>query len=137
MQFSYHFKFNVSDALIDRFKAIWLDVPISRKEFVRIVAKMEKKQHLNMRNSQTNPVKDEVEDRVRRSLDFTRVNSNDLMADNTMTNEIKRHAVIVSTKVKHWNSEIARVLKVTTSFLPKVRLELLNENNGDDLAATS
>ncbi|VUZ53186.1 unnamed protein product, partial [Hymenolepis diminuta] len=43
----------------------------------------------------------------------------------------------VSTKAKYKNSEIARFLKVAKAFVCKVRKELLSENNGDELTATS
>ncbi|KAM3183922.1 hypothetical protein ACTXT7_009377 [Hymenolepis weldensis] len=52
----------------------------------------------------------------------------DLMTDAIITNEMKRHAVIVPIKANHRNLEIARFLKVATSFICKVRKEL-NENN--------
>ena len=57
------------------------------------------------------------------------------MADTSINNEMKRHAVIVSIKAKHSNLEIARFLKVARSFVCKVRKEL-NENNGDELATS-
>ncbi|KAM3178317.1 hypothetical protein ACTXT7_002816 [Hymenolepis weldensis] len=57
--------------------------------------------------------------------------------DTKIINEMKRHAVAVSIKAKHSNSEIARFLKVATSFVRKVRRELLNENSGEELAATN
>ncbi|KAM3179548.1 hypothetical protein ACTXT7_000437 [Hymenolepis weldensis] len=60
----------------------------------------------------------------------------DLMIDTNITNEMKRHAVIVSIRVKHRNIEIERFLKVATSFVCKVEKELLNINNGDELVAT-
>lgn len=56
------------------------------------------------------------------------------MAD-TITNEMKRLAVIVSIKAKLSYSEIARFLKVARSFVCKVRKEL-NKNNGDELATS-
>ncbi|KAM3185890.1 hypothetical protein ACTXT7_005467 [Hymenolepis weldensis] len=60
----------------------------------------------------------------------------DLMADNNITTEKKKHAVIVSIKAKHSNLEIASFLRVTTSLVCKIRKEV-NENNADELAATS
>ncbi|KAM3179340.1 hypothetical protein ACTXT7_000741 [Hymenolepis weldensis] len=58
------------------------------------------------------------------------------IADNVITNEMKRHTVIVSVKVKHRNLEMARFLKVAKSFVCKVRKELLNESNRNESAAT-
>ncbi|VDL59845.1 unnamed protein product [Hymenolepis diminuta] len=58
------------------------------------------------------------------------------MADTTITNEIKRHTVIVSIKAKPSNLEIAIFLQDATSFVCEVRRELLNESNGDELGAT-
>ncbi|KAM3179801.1 hypothetical protein ACTXT7_017569, partial [Hymenolepis weldensis] len=55
-----------------------------------------------------------------------------LVADTTITDEMKRHTLLVSVKAKHRNFEIARFLKVATSFVCKVRKGLLNENNGDE-----
>ena len=55
------------------------------------------------------------------------------MADNNITDEMKRHVVIVSIKVENSDSKIARFLKVTRSFVCKVRKEL-KENNEDELA---
>ncbi|VUZ45764.1 unnamed protein product [Hymenolepis diminuta] len=49
---------------------------------------------------------------------------------------MKRHAVIVSIKVKHNNLDITRLLKIARSLVWKVRKELLNESNGDELAPT-
>ncbi|KAM3185674.1 hypothetical protein ACTXT7_005896 [Hymenolepis weldensis] len=60
----------------------------------------------------------------------------DPMADAIITHEIKRHAVIVSAKAKHDHLETAGFLKVARSIVCKVRKELLDEKNGDDLAAT-
>ncbi|KAM3175904.1 hypothetical protein ACTXT7_007586 [Hymenolepis weldensis] len=62
--------------------------------------------------------------------------SEDLMADNTITSEMKRHAAIVSIKAKYRNLEVARFLKVSRSFVCKVRKDPLNENNEDELTAT-
>ncbi|VUZ47479.1 unnamed protein product [Hymenolepis diminuta] len=59
------------------------------------------------------------------------------MVDTTITNEMRKEAVIVSIKAKYSNLGIARSVKVATSYVCKVRKELLNENNGDELAATS
>ncbi|VUZ43255.1 unnamed protein product [Hymenolepis diminuta] len=47
---------------------------------------------------------------------------------------MKRHAIIVPLKAKRRNLDIARFLKVATSYLCKARKELLNENNGDEVA---
>ncbi|VUZ52516.1 unnamed protein product [Hymenolepis diminuta] len=58
------------------------------------------------------------------------------MADTTVTNEMKRHAAMVSLKAKRSNLEIARFLQVARSFVCKVRKELPNENSGDELATT-
>lgn len=46
------------------------------------------------------------------------------MAEATLTNEMKRHAVIVSLAAGHTDSEIATFLKVARSFVFKVRTEL-------------
>ncbi|KAM3179534.1 hypothetical protein ACTXT7_000423 [Hymenolepis weldensis] len=62
--------------------------------------------------------------------------NNDLMIDTVITNEMKRHAVIVSIRVKHRNIEIERFLKVAASFVGKVEKELLSKYNGYELAAT-
>ncbi|KAM3182411.1 hypothetical protein ACTXT7_012437 [Hymenolepis weldensis] len=59
-----------------------------------------------------------------------------LMPDTNITNEMKRHTVIVSIEAKHSSLRIARFLKVARSFVCNVRKELLDENNGDELAAT-
>ncbi|KAM3188208.1 hypothetical protein ACTXT7_000706 [Hymenolepis weldensis] len=61
----------------------------------------------------------------------------DLMADTTITNEIKRHAVIVSIKAKPSNWKLQDFYKAPHLLFAKVRRELLNENNGDGLAATN
>ncbi|KAM3185466.1 hypothetical protein ACTXT7_006273 [Hymenolepis weldensis] len=61
----------------------------------------------------------------------------DFMPDTTFTNEMKKLPVSMSIKAKHSNLEIARSLTVARSFLCKVRKELLNENNGYELAASS
>ncbi|VUZ42036.1 unnamed protein product [Hymenolepis diminuta] len=53
------------------------------------------------------------------------------MADTTITNELKRHAVLVSTKAKHGNLKIAELLTMATSFVCNKEL---NENTGDELA---
>ncbi|KAM3171091.1 hypothetical protein ACTXT7_017313, partial [Hymenolepis weldensis] len=55
------------------------------------------------------------------------------LPDITVTNEMKRHAIIASLKAKQNNFEIARFLTAARSFVYKVRKELLNENNGDEL----
>ena len=55
-----------------------------------------------------------------------------MMADNNITNEMKRHAVIVSIKVEYSDLKIARFLNVATSFVCKVKNKL-KENNGDEL----
>ncbi|KAM3174827.1 hypothetical protein ACTXT7_009740 [Hymenolepis weldensis] len=60
-----------------------------------------------------------------------------LMADITITNEMKRHALIVFIKAKHRNLKLVGFLKFARSFVRKVRKELLNENNGGELATTS
>ncbi|KAM3178648.1 hypothetical protein ACTXT7_002136 [Hymenolepis weldensis] len=60
----------------------------------------------------------------------------DLMPDTTITNEMKRHAVIVSMKAEHRNLEIARFPKVATSSPCKVRKEQPNDNNANELAIT-
>ncbi|KAM3186741.1 hypothetical protein ACTXT7_003711 [Hymenolepis weldensis] len=62
--------------------------------------------------------------------------SEDPMADTTVNNGMKRHAVMVSKKAKRSHFETARFLKVGTSFVCKVRKELVNEKNGDELATT-
>ena len=56
-----------------------------------------------------------------------------MMAGNNITNEMKRHAVIVSIKAEHSDLKIPRFLKIARSFVCKVRKEL-KENNGDELA---
>ncbi|VUZ43397.1 unnamed protein product [Hymenolepis diminuta] len=56
------------------------------------------------------------------------------MADTAINNEMKKCALIVPIKAKHRNLEIERFLQAVTSFVFKVRKELLSENNGDDLA---
>ncbi|VDL59278.1 unnamed protein product [Hymenolepis diminuta] len=53
----------------------------------------------------------------------------------TTTNEMKRHALLVSAKAKHNNLGIARLLIVARCFVYKVRKQL-NENNEDELATT-
>ncbi|KAM3171634.1 hypothetical protein ACTXT7_016230, partial [Hymenolepis weldensis] len=62
--------------------------------------------------------------------------SEDLISDTTITGDRKRHAVIVSIKVKHGSLEIARFLKVARSCICKVEMELLNERDGDELGTT-
>ncbi|VUZ39878.1 unnamed protein product [Hymenolepis diminuta] len=57
------------------------------------------------------------------------------MLDTTTTNEMEGYLVIMSIKVKQRNLEITRSLQVATSFVCEVIKELLNENNGDELAA--
>ena len=47
-----------------------------------------------------------------------------MMADNDITNKMKRHAVIVSIKMEHSILKIARFLKFTKSLICKVRKEL-------------
>ncbi|VUZ50773.1 unnamed protein product [Hymenolepis diminuta] len=54
----------------------------------------------------------------------------------TITNEVKRHALIESIKAEPRNFEIAKFVQVAASFVCKVRRELPNENNRDELAAT-
>ncbi|KAM3178891.1 hypothetical protein ACTXT7_001638 [Hymenolepis weldensis] len=66
-----------------------------------------------------------------------RTQTEGLIADLTKTNEMRRHAVIVSRKAKHSNLAITRFLKVATSFVCKVKKELLNENNGVTSTRTS
>ncbi|VUZ39980.1 unnamed protein product [Hymenolepis diminuta] len=58
------------------------------------------------------------------------------MPDSTVTNEMKTHAVTVFIMAKHRNLEIARVLQDARSLVCKVRNDLLNGNNGDELATT-
>ncbi|VUZ47707.1 unnamed protein product [Hymenolepis diminuta] len=52
------------------------------------------------------------------------------MADTTITNEIKRHTVIVSIKAKQGNLEITGFLQVDTFFFCEIRKDLLNEKWG-------
>ena len=47
----------------------------------------------------------------------------------TLTNEIKRHAVIVALKANHGDLEIAHFLRVARSFVHKIHKELEKENN--------
>lgn len=51
------------------------------------------------------------------------------MAENQITQKMKRHAVLVALKAGHSDLEIARFLKVARSFVHKVRQEL-QSNNG-------
>ncbi|KAM3180306.1 hypothetical protein ACTXT7_016539 [Hymenolepis weldensis] len=60
----------------------------------------------------------------------------DLIPDTTITNEMERYAVMVCIKAKRSNLEIAGFLKVARSFGFKIRKELLNENNGDELTTS-
>ena len=46
-----------------------------------------------------------------------------------LTNEIKRHALIVLLKADHRYLEIARFLRVTRLFVHKIRKELEKEND--------
>ena len=46
------------------------------------------------------------------------------MADNKLTHEMKRHAVIVAIMAQHTDLQIAQFLKVARSFVYKVRKEL-------------
>ena len=46
------------------------------------------------------------------------------MEDNKLTQEMKRHAVIVAVHAKHSNLEISQFFNVTRSFVHKVRREL-------------
>ena len=46
------------------------------------------------------------------------------MEDNKLTQEMKRHAVIVAIHAKHSDLEISQVLNVARSFVYKVRGEL-------------
>ena len=50
------------------------------------------------------------------------------MADTQLTQEMKRHAVIVALKAEHSDLEISRFLKVARSFVYKVRKELEAKN---------
>ena len=56
-----------------------------------------------------------------------------MVADNNITNEMKRHTVRVSIKVEYSDLKVARFLKVTRSFIYQMRKEL-KENNEDKLA---
>ncbi|VUZ49918.1 unnamed protein product [Hymenolepis diminuta] len=49
---------------------------------------------------------------------------------------MKRHAVAGPTKTEHRNLGISRFLQNATSFPCRVRKELLNEKNGDELTTT-
>ena len=51
------------------------------------------------------------------------------MVDHTLTNEMKRHDTIVTLKVDHGHLESARFLRVTRSFVHKIRKELKKEND--------
>ena len=51
------------------------------------------------------------------------------MTDPLLTNEMKRHVVIVSLKVDHGDLEIARYLRVARLFDHKIRKELKKEND--------
>ena len=51
------------------------------------------------------------------------------MTDPKLTNEMKRHAVIVALKGYHRDLEIARFLRVARSFVLKIRKELEKEND--------
>ncbi|KAM3180634.1 hypothetical protein ACTXT7_015909 [Hymenolepis weldensis] len=63
-------------------------------------------------------------------------NNEHLMPDTSITNEMRRHAVIVSIKAKYRNLEIARFLLIATAFVCEVRKALLNDKNRDELAST-
>ena len=52
-----------------------------------------------------------------------------IMVDHTLTNEMKRHDTIVALKVDHGHLESARFLRVTRSFVHKIRKELEKEND--------
>ena len=52
------------------------------------------------------------------------------MADNKLTQEMKRHAVIVALQAEHSNLQIAQFLKVAQSFVFKICKEL-EDNDGD------
>ncbi|KAM3177932.1 hypothetical protein ACTXT7_003574 [Hymenolepis weldensis] len=67
-------------------------------------------------------------------LEFQR-SRHDLAPDTTITNEMKRHAVLVSIKANHNNLEIARFVQVSAFLACKVRKEVLNVNNQNELAA--
>ena len=49
------------------------------------------------------------------------------MTDTTLTNETKRHAVIVALKGDHGDLEIAHFLKVARSFVHKLHKEFKKE----------
>ena len=50
-----------------------------------------------------------------------------IMADSALTNEMKRHALIVVLKAHHGDLEIVRCLRVAISFVHKIRKELEKE----------
>ena len=50
------------------------------------------------------------------------------MRDLMLTNEMKRHAVIVALKADHGDLEIACFLRVARLFVYKIRKELEKEN---------
>ena len=51
------------------------------------------------------------------------------MAETLLTNEMKRHVVIMALKADHGDLEIARFLRVARSFVHKLRKELEKEND--------
>ena len=51
------------------------------------------------------------------------------MTDSMLTNEMKRHAVIMALKVDHGDLEIAYFLRITRLFIHKIRKELEKEND--------
>ncbi|VUZ54830.1 unnamed protein product [Hymenolepis diminuta] len=58
------------------------------------------------------------------------------MPDITIPNKTKRRAVILSIEPKHGNLKIAKSLQVVRSFVCIIGKELLNENDGNELAVT-
>ena len=54
-----------------------------------------------------------------------------------LTNEMKRHAVIVSLKVDHGHFEVAHFFRVARSFVHKIRKELEKENERNVFIKTS
>ena len=58
------------------------------------------------------------------------------MKDSTLTNEIKRHSVIVALKADHGDLEITRFLRVARLFVHKLRKELKKKEN-DNLMSVS
>ena len=51
------------------------------------------------------------------------------MTDPMLTNEMKRHPVIVVSKADHGDLKIARFLSVARSFADKIRKEIEKEND--------